>query len=193
MNLGTTPWTSNQDTPPEPTEPPEPTATPENTATPAPTPTPTIVPTPTPDPKVTMFKHLDGYAFQQPRILDNLKIYNVELTAIAIAPYVTDYVFEEYSPNDKRGNIEFRVPSRIPAENAEFLEVLDGEDAEHLHVRVKLKYFPTGVGSALIYHEILVDAAFKITDAPYGEAEEHVDETTPCRPAAASGFLPPAE
>ena len=94
---------SNQDTPPEPTEPPEPTATPENTATPAPTPTPTIVPTPTPDPKVTMFKHLDGYAFQQPRILDNLKIYNVELTAIAIAPYVTDYVFEEYSPNDKRG------------------------------------------------------------------------------------------
>ena len=167
--------TSNQDTPPEPTEAPEATATPENTATPAPTPTPTIVltPTPTPFPKGTMLEHLKGYAFKEP-LLENLRLYNIELISIAIAPYVTDYVFEEYSPNDQRRYIEYHVPSRIPAENAEFLEVLDGEDAEHLHVRVKLRYFPPGAGSGVTYHEILIDAAFEIVDAPYGEAGEHV-------------------
>ena len=124
-------------------------------------------------PKGTMLEHLKGYAFKEP-LLENLRLYNIELISIAIAPYVTDYVIAEYSPNDNRGNIEFRVPSQIPEQTTEFLEVLDGEDAEHLHVRVKLRYFPPGAGSGVTYHEILIDAAFEIVDAPYGEAGEHV-------------------
>ena len=168
---------SNQDTPPEATATPEPTATPENTAKPAPTPTPTVVltPTPTPFPKGSMLEHLNGYAFKQ-RLLEDFRTYSVETIAVAVAPHLAEYTIAEYNPNIQRSDLEFRIPSQIPTDTTEFIEVLDGGDNEDLHVRIKLEYIPPGIGSGTTYHEVLVDAAYKIVDAPYGEAGEHVHE-----------------
>ena len=153
---------------PKSTDKPDPTPAPTATVTPEPTPTATVVPTPTPDPKVTLFNLLRG--FSRPTEVPEypyLRDHNVELIKKAVAPYVADYVRNEYSDLiwDSKETIQGRVPYYINSERVEFEQI--PSDGKELHVRVTMQYLQTLPGAVENLHQVTVDAAIASAEPPY--------------------------